>query len=349
VRGDGYSRIEQWLHWLALEPRATRQLAFELECQYALDAAVPADGAVYVCGLARSGTTILLRALAHLDTFRSLTYRDMPFVLSPNLWRRLAAVAQRAPAPAERAHGDGIVVDFDSPEAFEEVYWRTFCEQPADSATFGRVVPSAESLSGFADYRALIANPRGSGTRRRYLSKNNNNLTRLNELARDPTAVILIPYRDPVACARSLHRQHRHFCAAQASNAFTRRYMGWLGHHEFGLDHKPFDFAAPRMNAALVPGQPDYWLDYWIAVHDSLSDRLGGRTHLIEHDSFCARPAEMMGRILEILDVDADASSICREVRAAAAEPPPAEFNPDLVDRAARTFKMINNLKNNIP
>src|SRR5437763_1095015 len=182
MRGDAYNRIEQWLRWIALEPKAVRQLSFELERATSLGDGASFGGSVYVCGLARSGTTVLLRALARIDTFRSLTYRDMPFVLAPNLWRRIAASASRASAPGARAHGDGILVDFDSPEAFEEVFWRTFCEEADDHATFGRTPPSAEALEGFADYRALIANPRGSDGRRRYLSKNNNNVVRLPEL-----------------------------------------------------------------------------------------------------------------------------------------------------------------------
>ena len=348
MRGDAYNRIEQWLHWIALEPKTMRKISFELECSYALAEEARSDGAVYVCGLARSGTTVLLRALARVDAFRSLTYRDMPFVLSPNLWRRLSGSATRAPAPGERAHGDRIIVDFDSPEAFEEVYWRTFAEDPEGLATFGRRTPSPDALEGFAKYRAVIANPRGSTVRRRYLSKNNNNIARLRELALDPTAVILIPYRDPVACARSLYRQHRHFSAAQRASPFTRRYMAWLGHHEFGLDHKPFDFARAAMDPSLGPDQADYWLDYWIAVHESLCARLGRGMHLVEHDRFCAQPVAMIEPILRILGVDADAASICGEIRPAAREPENSEFNPALIDRASSTFEKINAMTNNI-
>ena len=348
MRGDAYNRVEQWLHWIALEPKAVRELSFELERSASLAKDRPSEGSVYVCGLARSGTTVLLRALARLDAFRSLTYRDMPFVLAPNLWRRVAHRANRASAPGERAHGDGIMVDFDSPEAFEEVFWRTFADEPHASTTFGRSAPSAEVLEAFAEYRAVIANPRGSDRRRRYLSKNNNNVVRLRELVSDPTAAVLMPYREPVACARSLHRQHLRFSRAQAENAFTRRYMRWLGHHEFGLDHRPFDFAAQRMDKGLDPAQPDYWLDYWNAVHEELPARLDSRVHLVEHDRFCAQPVPAMERIVRILGLEADAASMCAEIRPAAREAAPHEFSPARVDRATRTFEMLNGLPNNI-
>ena len=43
---------------------------------------------VFVTGMARSGTTILLQALHDTGKFASLTYADMPIVLSPNLWSK---------------------------------------------------------------------------------------------------------------------------------------------------------------------------------------------------------------------------------------------------------------------
>ena len=39
------------------------------------------DNHVFVMGLARSGTTVLLNALYESSEFASLSYKDMPFVL----------------------------------------------------------------------------------------------------------------------------------------------------------------------------------------------------------------------------------------------------------------------------
>ena len=33
----------------------------------------------------------------------------------------------------ERAHGDGILINTESPEAFEEVFWRTFKDSDQDT------------------------------------------------------------------------------------------------------------------------------------------------------------------------------------------------------------------------
>ncbi len=68
-----------------------------------------------------------MRALHETGVFRSLTYRDMPFVLMPRTWRKFSLSFQTYGDEKERAHGDRITVNFDSPEAFEEVFWRAFC------------------------------------------------------------------------------------------------------------------------------------------------------------------------------------------------------------------------------
>ena len=81
---------------------------------------------VFVTSLPRAGTTILLEAFAGLPQFASATYRHMPFTLSPLLWGAMSSAFRKAGEKTERAHGDGIEVGFDSPEAFEEMLWMAF-------------------------------------------------------------------------------------------------------------------------------------------------------------------------------------------------------------------------------
>lgn len=332
VRGHAYGVLERWLHWLALEPLAVRQLAFDLERQFSLPkrttlvtsaankAAVSADGAVYVCGLARSGTTMLLRILDQINTFRSLTYRDMPFVLAPNLWKHITRhTEQRSVCAGQRAHGDGVLVDFDSPEGFEEVFWRTFGNRTLDTCCFGMDEPSAGVLAAFADYRALVANPRtepdsANGVLCRYLSKNNNNLLRLPSLCADPTATVLLVYRNPAATARSLHRQHKRFCAIQTEDRFTRTYMGWLAHHEFGLDHLPFCFASAELETERSPNELNYWLDYWNAVYRHILAQADLRVNFVNYDALCAEPVEMLTSIFSVLGIQADVTALAQQI-----------------------------------
>lgn len=351
-----YRFWDRCLHWLALEPAVVRHLAFDLERQYALrtrritsvssnQPADPADGAVYVCGLARSGTTMLLRVLDELEDFRSLTYRDMPFVMAPNLWRRISRHSPKEAFAAERAHGDGIFVDVDSPEGLEEVFWRTFGTQTADRNCLGFDEPSPEVLNTFADYRALVANPRtgpapANGILRRYLSKNNNNLLRLRSLCSDPTATVLLVYRNPLATARSLHRQHLRFCACQNADRFTRNYMGWLAHHEFGLDHLPFCFAVSEMNASRNPSELNYWLDYWNAVYRHVLAQGNLRFYLVNHDGLRAQPVAALDAIFTILSVQADSATLAQQIIAPDSEVGDG-FCPELLRRAEVTYRAL--------
>ena len=356
--GSNFNRLERWFHWLALEPAPVRHLAFDLECAFALPArrarseassgsdAGPADGAVYVVGLARSGTTVLLRALDQCDLFRSPTYRDMPFVLAPNLWRLFSGSSRRETVPAERAHGDGIVVDVDSPEAFEEVFWRTFSRRTADTRCFGAEPPSPEALLAFADYRAVVANPRmtsrGAATSRRYLSKNNNNLVRLDALCAEPTATVLLVYRHPVATARSLFRQHRRFCALQSDDRFIHDYMRWLAHHEFGLGHLPFCFALPAMDRSLIPDDPNYWLDYWNAVYLHVLEKRALRLRLVNHDTLRERPMEMLDAILSTVGARADLAALAARITPASPDDASTdEFRADLVARSETIHRTL--------
>lgn len=239
-----------------------------------LKTAPPDEGRhVFVTGLARAGTTILMREIHGSGEFGSLTYADMPFVLAPNFWNRLSANGRKAGPRTERAHGDGIEVDFDSPEALDEVYWRIFAG--SDYILPDRLVPHAPDDEQIAGYRDLIRLVLRRTGKFRYLSKNNNHLLRLDSLARAfPDAIILVPFRDPLRHARSLLHQHRRFLG---SDGFTRAYMGWLGHHEFGATHLPFAWAD-----AIVGGDPlalDYWLACWVATHRRI-ERLE-----LEHDN----------------------------------------------------------------
>ena len=75
---------------------------------------------VFIAGLARSGTTSILNYLYSSDEYASLTYKDMPFLLSVNLNSKI--YFQKRSKPQIRAHNDGVYYNLDSPEALDEVF-----------------------------------------------------------------------------------------------------------------------------------------------------------------------------------------------------------------------------------
>ena len=121
---NNYSWLQQKLHQMALSPQFMREATFDVESFLAPSSENDGEH-VFVLGLARSGTTILLNAIYQSNLFGCLSYSDMPFILAPNLWSKVSFTKTFSEL-TERAHGDGLQVSTVSPEAFEEVFWKTF-------------------------------------------------------------------------------------------------------------------------------------------------------------------------------------------------------------------------------
>jgi hypothetical protein len=270
-----YSALDRVLHRLALASAARAEMLHDIERTMFLSSAPPLEGQrhVIVTGLARAGTTILMRELHRTGAFGSLTYADMPFVLAPNLWSRVAR-GRRSGEARERAHGDGILVTTESPEALDEVWWRLLSGidyiRPEGLAPHD---PGPETIAGYRDLVRLVLRRTG---RARYLSKNNNMVLRLPALADAwPEARFLVPVRNPLQQAASLLDQHRRFAKAEP---FTHDYMTWLSHHEFGATHRPFLFEGRPSGD---PTTLDYWLGIWTATYRHVGRAIEGRTNVL--------------------------------------------------------------------
>ena len=109
---NNYSWLQQKLHQFALSSNFMREMMFDIESSL-ISTNQTDDNHVFVSGLARSGTTILLNAIYKSDEFASLSYKDMPFILAPNLWSKLS-LKKKDIDLVERAHGDGIKISIES-------------------------------------------------------------------------------------------------------------------------------------------------------------------------------------------------------------------------------------------
>jgi hypothetical protein len=269
-----YSALDRLLHRLAFAGPSVQLAAADMERSMFRTAYESVRGArpIFITSLPRAGTTLMLEALHVFPSLASHVYRDMPFVLAPVIWARLSASFRKPQTLRERAHGDGMEVGFDSPEAFEEVLWRTFWPEKYHDTYIDLWTASdgkADATAFFVEHmKKIIAlrRPERAGDGR-YVSKNNANIARLDLIGRMfPDARILVPVRQPLEHARSLLNQHRRFLKMHQETPFTRRYMADIGHYEFGTLHRAFRF--PGLEA--VESSPDglsldYWLAYWIA------------------------------------------------------------------------------------
>ena len=192
-----YSSSQKLLHKIALHSPFLREFFFDLEKSFFLNKDFEIDTRyVFISGMPRSGTTILLNAIHETNEFASLTYQDMPFILSPNVWSKLNKNITLLDKQ-ERAHGDGIKIDTSSPEAFEEIFWKTFDDNDSDS------------YDQFIYFVQLLCQ---KYKKQRYLSKNNQNIKRIEHLIKNyPNSKIIIPFREPLQHSFSLITQHKKF------------------------------------------------------------------------------------------------------------------------------------------
>jgi hypothetical protein len=273
----GYGAGEKIIHALAFSgPGTLRVLARLDDWLFARTvAAVPETAPVFVTSLARGGTTALLNALHGLPGIATHRYCDMPFIAAPILWSKLAG-RRRSVVERERAHGDGLSIGLQSPEAFDEVFWRLhwpmkYGEQKIN--LWHAADRKAEAQAFFArHFRKIVLLRRPDSTPDvRYLSKNNANIARL-DLLREmfPGCGIVIALREPAAHAASLFRQHGNFSRLHAEDHFVLRYMRDIGHFEFGALHRPLAFD-PGLLAPYALDDPNYWLAYWISAFEHVS------------------------------------------------------------------------------
>ncbi len=301
-----YSTLERLLHKIALSSPSLSELTFDLEKLFNRTGFQRTDS-VYVTGLARAGTTTVMRALYASAQFASLTYNDMPFVLAPNLWSKVSGFKGKLRQSKERAHKDGIQVNYDSPESFEEVFWRLHCggEYIQPKSLHVHEVDQ-NTLSELNTYHNLICLKNG---KKRYLAKNNNTILRLNSLANNfKDCTFLVVFRHPFSQAKSLLQQHIHF---KYNDKFTHQYMNWLVHHEFGSTHRPFDFStvsiaqadpiersgsidsSKLLNQSKNECNVDYWLQRWVDAYGYLLTVLeSGMPNVlpVNYEKICNQP-----------------------------------------------------------
>jgi len=237
---QNYSNIQKFLHDFVLSKKIINKSLFEFEkIIYLNDKNIKSQSHVFITGLPRSGTTSLLNFLFSSDEYASLTYNNMPFILSPNFSKLFH---KKNITKKERLHGDGIDFDNNSPEAFDEIFFD-------NNEEFVR--------NELENYIQLILL---SNNKTKYLSKNNLNYKRIDLIQSIfPNSIFLIPIREPLQHTNSLLNQHLHFSQLQKEDDFIRRYMNYLGHNEFGLNHKPWNKPIHFNDLNNI----NYWLEQW--------------------------------------------------------------------------------------
>jgi len=247
---QNYNLIQKLFHDTVFKRKIINKTLFEIEKLFFLrENNIKKNLHIFISGLPRSGTTSLLNYIYLSGDFASLKYSNMPFILSPNFSH---CFYKKNSIKKERAHMDGIFYDLNSPEAFDEVFFK-------NSEKFIR-----EELMNYI--KLIII----SEKKERYLSKNNYNFKRIDLIQSIlPNSIFLITIRNPYQHCYSLLKQHQHFVLLQKNDDFIRRYMNYLGHNEFGLNHYPWNQPINFHETKDI----NYWLEQWCLFYEDIFNK----------------------------------------------------------------------------
>lgn len=350
-----YSRTDRMLHRLAFHNPILQDMLADIESKFFAGRwkACQAANPIFVTSLPRAGTTILLEVMHRLPGLAVHTYRDMPFILTPVLWDRLSRVFHRRSAEQERAHGDGLKVNEDSPEAFEEVLWKKFYRHKYTGKRISMWQSSdidAEFTRYFRDHMKKIISLRQSkyAVEGRYVSKNNANIARTNVLlSMFPDARVVVPFRHPVEHAISMWRQHQNFISQHGAEPFVMDYMADIGHYEFGGIHKPIAMNGLSESIGdLQAESTDYWLAYWICCFEHLAAQQD--ITFVSYEALCSSSIDGVTRLVESLEIQASDEAVTHAASVLRPAPPNRtdahEFSEDLVARATRAYESLKSL-----
>jgi len=222
--------------------------------------------------------------------------------MSVNLWRIL--YHPRKNKLKQRVHGDNIMFGYRTIEALEEYFFKVFLDDSFISEhTLTEHEVDPETYENYLTYQKLVADKKQEST---YLAKNNNLILRYTSLRTyNPDFKIVLIFRNPVPHAYSLRSQHLRFSEMHEADPFTLEYMNWLGHHEFGLNHKVFDLEGIELRERYEITSMSYWIAIWISYYTRILSLAGEKNlFLIEYSDLCKQPGQLAASLGTLLAMD---------------------------------------------
>lgn len=219
----------------------------------------------------------------------------MPFLLAVNLWRIFYRPKKNK--LRERAHGDNLQFGYKTIEALEEYFFKAFLN---DAYIKENVIAKHEindnTYKSYLQYQHLVSRKKVNTT---YLAKNNNFILRYESLRQlNKRFYLIMMFRSPIDHAYSLFNQHKKFSKLHHEDQFTLEYMNWLGHHEFGLNHKPMQLNGEGNRKYSDPQEINYWIETWIDYYSFiLTLPEDDRFILVDYKDLCEQPSKLVKTI----------------------------------------------------
>jgi hypothetical protein len=279
------------------------------------------DRPIYVSGLARAGTTILLELISQNQGVASYRYMDFPFIMLPYWWGKFLKMGSKNDLKTvERSHADGLQVNPRSPEAMEEIIWKYFFPKCHDPMVRNVLDQSQQNSDFDTFYKQTIRKLLLSRNANRYLAKNNYNITRLDYLKHLlPDARFVVPVREPVNHIASLMKQHRLLSEQESRDKRVLAYMRRSVHFEFGLGRRPLNLVSNdrvlEIQALWDKGRDvEAWAKYWRDIYVYLADLLETNktvaecTLVLSYEKLCGKPDRILDRLYSHLELKPDAA-----------------------------------------
>lgn len=299
---------------------------------------------IYICGLARSGTTILLQTLGRHPAVGTHQYLHMPIPFLPFWWYAIASLAVlKDKEPVERVHKDGIKVTHTSPEAVEETFWIAYFKGLHDE-TRSNVMDAGTGHKHFERfYKNHIRKLLYSQKKERYLAKNNYNITRMEYILRFfPDARFLITIRNPINHIASFMKQNEIFDKMEHGLPRDFKMISLIGHSEFGRHHTVINTGdsgkVKKIRQLWKEGRPvdglaEYWAETYQYIAGIIESNLdsAGAFLVVPYEQLCDDAENMMNRILDHLALTEGASEGLLE-QMAAVFTAPDYYSPDFTE-----------------
>ncbi|MFW9972962.1 MAG: sulfotransferase [Candidatus Odinarchaeota archaeon] len=267
---------------------------------------------IYITGLARAGTTIVLEMLDKHPDLASHKYKNVLMPYLPHWFSKMAEKFNIYTQPFERLHRDGIMVTRESPEAVEETFWQKFFDN-LHNEEISNIINKNNSNPKFEKFyishiKKLLINQNC----KRYLAKNNYLISRLDYLLRIfPDAKFLLIIRNPIEHIASLIKQTKLFAKLEEENPLLPDWLKIVGHNEFGRNQMCINIGNTelineirklwRKKESSVQGWAYYWSSIYKFIANQLEtiQKLKKVTLIVKYDELCESPSVLIDKILE--------------------------------------------------
>jgi len=281
---------------------------------------------IYVTGLARSGTTVVLEMLNQHRDLASHRYLHMVVPYVPNWFQKLADNVPIMTAPSERLHKDGLFVNKNSPEAVEEIFWQRYFDNALDESLSNVLDVSTSNPQFESFYRTNIKKLLLNRKAERYLAKNNYNVTRMEYLLHlFPDAKFVLMIRNPFDHIASLAKQDQIFKEMETDEPRLLEWTKLIGHREFGSakvcinvdNYERIQTIRSKWNnkETYVEGWAIYWASIYERVHKTLEKNpiVKKAALVVRYEDMCDSPGEVIDSIIAHTNIDPESFKNVRQ------------------------------------